>query len=651
MSMFCFQCQETAKGTGCAVKGVCGKQPTTSRLMDLLIFNLEGLAVLEEKATARREIDPEVGRFLLEGLFTTITNVTFDDARVGAQIERALTRKKKLLDEVGDDGSLPEAATWVGGPETFAAKAESVGILAEANEDIRSLKELMMYGLKGVAAYADHAAVLGFEDAGIYRFAVKALAAMTKDLSADELTGLVLQTGEVAVTTMALLDKANTSTYGQPELTKVNIGVRSNPGILISGHDLRDMAELLEQTAGSRVDVYTHGEMLPAHYYPAFKKYPHFAGNYGNAWWKQDKEFASFNGPILMTTNCIVPVKEGYKERIFTTGLVGYPGVKHIADRKPGGQKDFSEIIALAKTCPAPTELEQGEIVGGFAHQQVFALADKVVEAVKSGAIKRFVVMAGCDGRGRPGAAQGHGHPHRGLREVPLQQAAARRHRRHPAGARRRPVQRQLLAGAHRPEAQGGLRAEGRQRAAALLRHRLVRAEGGSGAPRAAAPGRQGHPPRAHAPRVPVAERGQGARREVRHQADHDREGGRAGDDGRRLVAGWSRGERGLGGFNRPARSSCGRAAEGRSSSYRSLGAAARSSSRPEPPGLGRYAGRSEGPCDRSMGPAAIRDALAEFEGDVRGQRPPLVRILGNAGFGSTCPWGSIRSAHRSLRG
>jgi hydroxylamine reductase len=399
MSMFCFQCQETAKGTGCAAKGVCGKQPTTSRLMDLLIFNLEGIAVLEEKATARREIAPEVGRFLLEGLFTTITNVSFDDARIGAQVERALTLKKKLLDEVGNDGSLPEAATWFGGPETFAAKTESVGILAEANEDIRSLKELMMYGLKGIAAYGDHAAVLGFEDPAIYRFAVKALAAMTKDLSADELTGLVLQTGEVAVTTMALLDKANTSTYGQPELTKVNIGVRSNPGILISGHDLRDMAELLEQTAGAGADVYTHGEMLPAHYYPAFKKYPHFAGNYGNAWWKQDKEFASFNGPILMTTNCITPVKESYKERIFTTGLVGYPGVKHIADRKPGGQKDFSELIALAKTCPAPTELEQGEIVGGFAHQQVFALADKVVEAVKSGAIKRFVVMAGCDGR------------------------------------------------------------------------------------------------------------------------------------------------------------------------------------------------------------------------------------------------------------
>ncbi|HCF58104.1 MAG TPA: hydroxylamine reductase [Myxococcales bacterium] len=397
--MFCFQCQETAKGTGCAAKGVCGKQPTTSRLMDLLIFNLEGIAVLEEKATARREIAPEVGRFLLEGLFTTITNVSFDDARIGAQVERALTLKKKLLDEVGNDGSLPEAATWFGGPETFAAKTESVGILAEANEDIRSLKELMMYGLKGIAAYGDHAAVLGFEDPAIYRFAVKALAAMTKDLSADELTGLVLQTGEVAVTTMALLDKANTSTYGQPELTKVNIGVRSNPGILISGHDLRDMAELLEQTAGAGADVYTHGEMLPAHYYPAFKKYPHFAGNYGNAWWKQDKEFASFNGPILMTTNCITPVKESYKERIFTTGLVGYPGVKHIADRKPGGQKDFSELIALAKTCPAPTELEQGEIVGGFAHQQVFALADKVVEAVKSGAIKRFVVMAGCDGR------------------------------------------------------------------------------------------------------------------------------------------------------------------------------------------------------------------------------------------------------------
>lgn len=399
MSMFCFQCQETARGTGCTVKGVCGKQATTAGLQDLLIYNLKGISALEERASAKREIDRKTGLFVMQSLFVTITNANFDEVRIGAQIEESLRIKQRLLAEVGDDGSLPEAAKWFGTPDKFAGKAAEVGVLSEPNEDLRSLKEMVVYGVKGIAAYADHAAVLGFEDDAVYRHAIKALAATTKNLSADELVGLVMETGGCAVTTMALLDRANTSTYGSPEITKVDLGVRKNPAILISGHDLRDMAELLEQTEGSGVDVYTHSEMLPAHYYPAFKKYSHFAGNYGGSWWRQDKEFATFNGAILMTTNCIVPVKESYAKRIFTTGMAGYPDVKHIPDRVPGGKKDFSQVIALAKTLPPPTELEQGEIVGGFAHQQVFALADKVVAAVKSGAIKRFVVMAGCDGR------------------------------------------------------------------------------------------------------------------------------------------------------------------------------------------------------------------------------------------------------------
>jgi hydroxylamine reductase len=397
--MFCFQCQETVKNQGCLVKGVCGKEESTAQLQDLLIYNLKGIAYLAESKIKKGEDITAIGKLICDSLFATITNANFDNARITELIKGAVAMKKQLAEEAGTKGA-PEAASWINTDSTvFIEKGKTVGVLSTENEDVRSLRELLIYGLKGIAAYTDHAVVLGYSDNDIYKFMIEGLASTLKDLSVDEMIGLVLKCGETGVKAMALLDKANTGTYGNPEITKVNIGVRSNPGILISGHDLKDMEELLIQTEGTGVDVYTHGEMLPANYYPAFKKYSHFAGNYGNAWWKQNEEFESFNGPILMTTNCIIPVKDSYKERIFTTGMTGYPGVKHIADRAEGGKKDFSEIIALAKKCPSPVEIEKGEIVGGFAHAQVFALADKVVEAVKSGAIKRFVVMAGCDGR------------------------------------------------------------------------------------------------------------------------------------------------------------------------------------------------------------------------------------------------------------
>ncbi|HNX95339.1 MAG TPA: hydroxylamine reductase [Holophaga sp.] len=399
MSMFCYQCQEALKNQGCSASGVCGKKPETSNLMDLLVYNLKGLAVLEERASAKRPVDFKTGLFITESLFITITNANFDNDRIKARIVEAIERKKALRAELGSVEGLVDAATWEGDEAAFEAKATQVGVLSEANEDIRSLKELVIYGLKGIAAYADHAAMLGAEKDEVYAFMIKALAATTKDLGADALTALALETGASAVTTMAMLDEANTKTYGHPEITSVNIGVGNRPGILISGHDLADIADLLEQTEGTGIDVYTHSEMLPAHAYPVFKKYKHLVGNYGNAWWQQDKEFASFNGPILMTTNCIVPVREAYRDRIFTTGQAGYPGVPHIADRPKGGKKDFSAIIERAKTCAAPTEIDRGAITVGFAHNQVLAVADKVVEAVKSGAIKRFVVMAGCDGR------------------------------------------------------------------------------------------------------------------------------------------------------------------------------------------------------------------------------------------------------------
>jgi hydroxylamine reductase len=400
MSMFCFQCQENARNSGCTVRGVCGKDAPTANMQDLLIHVLKGIGLHAQAAQAvGAELPLSAGRFTAEALFTTITNVDFDSDHVASVVTEAQAVREQLAGLYQGAGPQQDAATWSAAPSDYAAKAPTIGVLATANEDVRSLRELLIYGLKGIAAYADHARVLGHEDASIYAFLFEALASTAEDHSVDEMIGLVLKAGEVAVTTMALLDGANTGAFGQPELTTVQLGVRDRPGILISGHDLEDLRELLEQTAGSGVDVYTHGEMLPAHYYPALKKYDHLVGNYGNAWWQQQKEFSSFNGAILLTTNCIVPVKDGYRDRIFTTGRVSYPGVAHVADRVGGGAKDFSALIERAKSCAAPTELETGEIVGGFAHQQVLALADKVIAAVNSGAIKRFVVMAGCDGR------------------------------------------------------------------------------------------------------------------------------------------------------------------------------------------------------------------------------------------------------------
>ena len=403
--MFCFQCQEAAKGEGCTIKGMCGKENDTSDLQDLLIYNLKGIAVIADKAKAAGvEVSDAAGKFIAQGLFTTITNTNFNDENIINWINRAQTLKKELFesakDKIGSD--LHESATWYSNDVSgFKSKAATVGVLATENEDVRSLRELLILGLKGIAAYADHAAVLGVTRDEIWDFFYKGLASTTQDLSVDDMVGMVLKAGEVTVTTMAALDEANTTAYGNPELTEVNIGVGSNPGILISGHDLKDMEELLIQTEGSGVDIYTHGEMLPANYYPAFKKYDHLKGNYGGSWWHQNQEFESFNGPILMTTNCLVPLKKTntYLDRLYTTGVASYTDTPHINDRVNGGTKDFSAIVAQAKTCSAPTEIETGTIVGGFAHNQVLALADKVVDAVKSGAIKRFIVMAGCDGR------------------------------------------------------------------------------------------------------------------------------------------------------------------------------------------------------------------------------------------------------------
>lgn len=397
MSMFCYQCQEAAKGTGCTIAGVCGKKEDTAGLQDLLVYNLKGLSVVAEEAEKQGKLDDSIGRFVCEALFATITNANFDNDRFFALIKETIAKRDGLKLAIGFSSDA-DVVNWNGNESEYAAKAAEVGVLSQANEDVRSLRELLIYGLKGMAAYADHAAVLGFQKSEIYTFMITALANTTRDLSVDEMVAQVLACGETAVTAMALLDEANTATYGNPEITKVNIGVRGNPGILISGHDLKDMEQLLEQTEGTGVDVYTHSEMLPANYYPAFKKYDHFVGNYGNAWWQQDKEFASFNGPILMTTNCITPVKGSYIDRFFTTGMAGWPGAAHI-EENADGTKDFSAVIERAKSCESPVEIETGEIVGGFAHAQVMALADKVVEAVKGGAIKRFVVMAGCDGR------------------------------------------------------------------------------------------------------------------------------------------------------------------------------------------------------------------------------------------------------------
>ena len=399
--MFCFQCQETAGNKGCMFGGVCGKKPETANLQDLLIYVTKGLSEITTRLRSEgKEIPAAIDRLITTNLFMTITNANFDDDRFIDRINETLSSRDELFEQLHDDTGLSDAASWqYGTAEERTLKADKVGVLDTGNEDLRSLRELTLYGLKGMAAYNKHANVLGYADTAIDAFLQKALAKTLDDsLSTDDLTSLVLETGSFGVKVMALLDTANTSTYGNPEITKVELGVRNNPAILISGHDLRDLEMLLEQTANTGVDVYTHSEMLPAHYYPAFKKYPHFAGNYGNAWWKQKEEFEAFNGPILLTTNCLVPPKESYKDRIYTTGSVGFSGCKHI-DGEIGETKDFSAIIEHAKKCPPPTQLERGELVGGFAHHQVLALADKVVDAVKSGAIKKFVVMAGCDGR------------------------------------------------------------------------------------------------------------------------------------------------------------------------------------------------------------------------------------------------------------
>lgn len=400
--MFCFQCQETAGCSGCTVSGVCGKKPDVAAMQDLLVYVTKGLsAVTTELRFDGKEIEAYVNEMIIVNLFTTITNANFDKDSIIERIKNTLATKEELIRKVENREVLPEAALWKGTEADFEAKASRVGILSTENEDIRSLRELITYGLKGLAAYAKHAAVLAHTDVEIDAFLQRALAATLDDsLSADQLTALTLETGSYGVKVMELLDKANTETYGNPEITKVNIGVGKNPGILVSGHDLRDLEMLLEQTQGTGVDVYTHSEMLPAHYYPAFKKYSNFIGNYGNAWWKQKEEFERFHGPILMTTNCIVPPKDSYKDRMYTTGAASYPGCTHIPGAI-GEEKDFSAIIEQAKKCPAPEEIEHGEIVGGFAHAQVLALADKIVEAVKSGAIRKFVVMAGCDGRAK----------------------------------------------------------------------------------------------------------------------------------------------------------------------------------------------------------------------------------------------------------
>ncbi len=408
MSMFCYQCQEAAKGTGCTVAGVCGKKEEVANMQDLLIFVVKGVSYYATELRESGVENEKANKYVFDALFMTITNANFDNdrfiemVREGLKIREALKASfVKAGGSIAED--LHESVTWTGNSVAeFEAKNGSVGVLATENEDIRSLRELVIYGMKGLAAYTEHAFNLKFENEALYAFMQRALVATTNDkLSVEELVALVLETGKYGVEAMALLDKANTSTYGNPEITSVNIGVSDKPGILISGHDLRDMEDLLIQTEGTGVDVYTHSEMLPANYYPAFKKFEHFIGNYGNAWWKQKEEFESFNGPILFTTNCIVPPgkEAGYADKVFTTGSSGYPGSKHIPEREEGGRKDFSEIIELAKSCAAPVEIETGEIVGGFAHNQVIQLADKVVDAVKSGAIKKFFVMAGCDGR------------------------------------------------------------------------------------------------------------------------------------------------------------------------------------------------------------------------------------------------------------
>ncbi|MBD9109508.1 hydroxylamine reductase [Bacteroides nordii] len=401
MNMFCYQCQETAKGTGCTLRGVCGKTSEVANLQDLLLFVVRGVAVYNQKLRWEKRPSDEADHFIFDALFITITNANFDKKAIIRKIKEGLKLKSKLAQKVTIEHA-PDECTWNGNEDEFEEKAQSVGVLRTSDEDIRSLKELVHYGLKGMAAYVEHAHNLGHESPEIFAFMQHALAELTRDdITVDELTSLVLETGRQGVSAMAQLDTANTETYGNPELSEVNIGVRNNPGILVSGHDLKDLEELLQQTEGTGIDIYTHSEMLPAHYYPQLKKYKHLAGNYGNAWWKQKEEFESFNGPILFTSNCIVPPRPdaNYKDRIYITGACGLEGATYIPEAKDGEQKDFSSIIEHAKRCQPPVAIENGKIIGGFAHAQVIALADKVVEAVKSGAIRKFFVMAGCDGR------------------------------------------------------------------------------------------------------------------------------------------------------------------------------------------------------------------------------------------------------------
>ncbi len=400
--MFCYQCQETAGCKGCTQVGVCGKKPELANMQDLLVYVTKGISAVADRFRKEgKEVEKGINHLITLNLFTTITNANFDKDVIVSRIKETLEIKERLIEKLDDKANLPKAALWNGEEKDFEEKSKTVGVLSTENEDIRSLRELITYGLKGLAAYSKHANALLCDSKETDEFLQSALAKTLDDtLSADDLVNLTLETGKYGVNAMAMLDKANTDAYGNPEITKVNIGVRKNPAILVSGHDLRDLEMLLEQTKGTGVDVYTHSEMLPAHYYPAFKKYDNFVGNYGNAWWKQREEFESFNGPILMTTNCIVPPKDSYKDRIYTTGAAGYEGCKHI-EGNIGDEKDFSAVIEHAKRCKPPVEIETGEIVGGFAHAQVLALADKVVEAVKSGAIKKFVVMAGCDGRAK----------------------------------------------------------------------------------------------------------------------------------------------------------------------------------------------------------------------------------------------------------
>jgi hydroxylamine reductase len=406
MSMFCYQCQETAKGTGCVTRGVCGKTDDVAQMQDLLVWVTKGISILGTIARGNNYSNAKVDRFVQEALFTTITNANFDRAKITGRVREGIALRDKFAGEIKAHGiTLPDrlhsSVTWKPlSDDDLETKSQLVGVLQTEDEDVRSLRELVTYGVKGMAAYAEHAGNLGFNSESVDAFIQKALAATVDySLSVDELVSLVLETGKHGVEVMALLDRANTTTYGNPEITEVNIGVGKKPGILISGHDMKDMEELLRQTEGTGVDVYTHSEMLPANYYPSFKKYRHFVGNYGNSWWKQTTEFESFNGPVLFTTNCIVPLRDSYRDRVYTTGSSGYPGCTHIPDREPGREKDFSAIIEHARKCAPPAAIEEGTIVGGFAHNQVLQLADKVVDAVKSGAIRKFFVMGGCDGR------------------------------------------------------------------------------------------------------------------------------------------------------------------------------------------------------------------------------------------------------------